>query len=127
MDLEAYAEARRRRWRELVRANVVDGELPYEMFSGKHANVFFTDEARTRLVYVFDEEPLPPSGGETWPPRPPAFGARGRGASESALDGSAFDESALDESAFGVRPIYAVSTGVDGHFWLKYGEVNPEP
>lgn len=105
MNLEMYAEERSRRWAELLRADVVDGELPFQIFLGKHSNVFFTDENRTQMVYVFAETAKPIfCGKHRWPP--PVFCT------------------SENDDVFDFRPFYSARYGVESLFWLKYGEVN---
>ena len=133
MDLVKYIEARSRRWRELCRSNVVDGE-PYAMFPSNHPNVFFLDEAAKSMVYVFSEpvsrsfdvfsdssdafasntakkRKKTTSERRDWPPR--LF-------SEKELEDETSRESFEDDD---VRPVYSIKNGVECHFWLRYGEV----
>lgn len=137
MDLAKYIEARSRRWRELCRSNVVDGE-PYAMFPSKHPNVFFLDEAAKSMVYVFPEpvsrsfdvfsnssDAFAHTAGKKrkkttterrdWPPR--LF-------CEKEPEDETSRESFEDDD---VRPVYSIKNGVEGHFWLRYGEVEVSP
>jgi hypothetical protein len=104
------------------------------MFPSKHPNVFFLDEAAKSMVYVFPE-PVSRSFGvfsnssdafahtagkkrkkttferRDWPPR--LFW-------EKELEDEPSRESFEDDD---VRPVYSIKSGVEGHFWLRYGEV----